>query len=403
LAQELKHYAVYITDSQASQQIIDGLCKGLLLSQLEQIGKSVRVISPSEIGLFLEHEHRFGQNLLLPNSGQSLLSHSSGEQKKLYLNYVLAQPCQTLIVDRLYDYLDTTAVLYYQQQLQNLASTVQIVQLIYKDTDRLPFIQNTIILPAQAAAQQGANHHFAAIPEPFKSTELTHNELVSLQNVHINYGNKVVLHNINWQVEKGQFWLLKGPNGSGKSTLLSLILGENPKAFKQNIRLFGQLKGSGESVWDLKKNIGYFNPALVQLFERHTSALHMMVSGIYDSVGLYKIPTERQLRIAGEWLQLIGLQSFTNTAFHKLTAGQQRLLMVARAMIKQPPLLLLDEPTTSLDQANVHTICQLINHFASNSRSTVVFVSHQLEAGLQPRQYYELKPCDTGGYTGVNL
>ena len=111
--------------------------------------------------------------------------------------------------------------------------------------------------------------------------------LVELHSVSVKYGNKQVLSDINWTIRKGEFWQLTGPNGAGKSTLISMITGDNPKAYGQNMILFGRRKGSGETIWDIKRQIGYFTPIMIQQFSRSESVENMIISGLNDSVGLY--------------------------------------------------------------------------------------------------------------------
>ncbi len=364
------------------------LNKEIFKEHFAPTSQKFEVVSPKNFREYLWEEQRFGSTQIADKEDHSLVNHSSGEQKKLYLNYMLGLATDVLILDRPFDYLDSRSVQFYQNALAEKAAYCQIVQLYYRAHELLPFISKHIDLRSPKAQPQHPNLH--DIPAASQSYKLNGELLVQLKNVSVSYEGRPILENITWSIHKGDFWLLKGPNGAGKSTLLSMILGENPKAFNQDITLFGHKKGSGESVWELKKNMGYFNPAMTQLFERHTTVLHMMVSGIFDSVGLYKIPTEGQLRLATDWLRLVGLDHLAQKAFHKLSFGQQRLLMVARAMVKQPPLLLLDEPTTGLDDENVEKVCSLINHFAAQSQSAIVFVSHVLEPTLRPKAVFEL-------------
>ncbi|WKX74833.1 ABC transporter ATP-binding protein [Zobellia laminariae] len=158
-----------------------------------------------------------------------------------------------------------------------------------------------------------------------------------------------------------------------------MITGENPKGYGQELYIFGRKKGTGESVWEIKKRIGYFTPSMTDKFTGYHSVSHMIISGFYDSVGLYINPTEAQLRLAKEWLTLIGLWDMKDALFHDLSMGQKRLIMCARAMIKHPPLLILDEPTAGLDDDSAALFVALVNKFATQSNTTVIFVSHRKE------------------------
>nr|HMP31442.1 ATP-binding cassette domain-containing protein [Saprospiraceae bacterium] len=199
----------------------------------------------------------------------------------------------------------------------------------------------------------------------------------------------------NWTIKPGQFWELSGPIGSGKSTLLSMIIGDNPKAFGQNIKLFGIQKGTGESVWEIKKNIGYFYPKMLQLFKRNYTNEEMLLSGFYDSIGLYTTPTEYHKYIAHQWLDILG-HDFRVKKFQDLSYGQQRIVMIVRAMIKQPPLLILDEPTVGLDDANASLLVSLINTIAAEQKIAIIFVSHRKESKLNPNFVLKLIPSQEG-------
>ena len=227
--------------------------------------------------------------------------------------------------------------------------------------------------------------------------------LITLKNVNVSYNDRPILKNITWEIGRGEFWELSGNNGSGKTTILSMITGENPKGYGQELYLFGYKKGSGESVWDIKKNIGYFTPTMTDKFTGYHSLEHMMISGILDSVGLYVRPTEAQLRLAKEWLQLINMWHLKDTLFHDLTLGQRRLIMTTRAMIKHPLLLILDEPTVGLDDNSAKLLVSLVNKMAQESKSTIIFVSHRKESALQPQFIFRLKEGEGGSQGEVVL
>ena len=240
------------------------------------------------------------------------------------------------------------------------------------------------------------------IPSPLKKIAYGDTVLIELKGVNVSYFEKPILKNINWEIKKGDFWELRGKNGSGKTTILSMITGENPKGYGQELFIFGRKKGSGESVWDIKKHIGYFTPAMTDKFTGYHSVENMVISGLTDSIGLYVRPTEAQLRTAREWLNLIGMWEMRHTLFHDLTMGQKRLVMCARAMIKHPILLIFDEPTAGLDDGSAELFVGLVNKFAEESETTIVFVSHRSESNLNPDFVYELEMRD-GGSVGKVL
>ena len=210
------------------------------------------------------------------------------------------------------------------------------------------------------------------------------------------YGEKAVLHNINWDIKAGEYWELAGKNGSGKTTILSMITGDNPKGYGQEIFLFGTKKGSGESIWDIKKKIGYFTPAMIDRFRGYHSLENMLISGILDSIGLYVIPSAAQIRLAQQWLAMVGLDQKKDSYFHDLSLGHQRLIMCIRAMIKHPLLLILDEPTAGLDDSSASMVVSLVNKMAKESDTTIIFVSHRQEPGLNPQHVFHLTLSEQG-------
>jgi molybdate transport system ATP-binding protein len=205
-----------------------------------------------------------------------------------------------------------------------------------------------------------------------------------------------VLQQINWTIRPGEFWQLKGANGSGKTTLLTMINGDNVKGYGQELYLFGRKKGSGETVWEIKEKIGYLTPSMTDLFVTQHTREEMILSGFKDSIGLYTQPTDLERRTAFDWLQWLGLAHKAKQLFRLLSSGEQRMALIARAMVKHPPLLLLDEPLMGLDEANAQKVIALINRLAAESRSALVYVSHQQEPGLQPQQVLELLKTPNG-------
>ena len=176
----------------------------------------------------------------------------------------------------------------------------------------------------------------------------------------------------------------------------SLITGNSPKGYGQDLVLFGNKKGSGESVWEIKAKIGYFTPTMTQQFERQDSIEQMIISGFFDSVGLYIYPSDRQVQLAREWLKLIGMYQDKQQPFRMFPEGKQRMILIARAMVKHPPLLILDEPTVGLDDEMAALFTALINKIAAESKTSILYVSHKQEPGLSPGKIFELIPTDNG-------
>ncbi|WP_407478667.1 ATP-binding cassette domain-containing protein [Elizabethkingia anophelis] len=200
--------------------------------------------------------------------------------------------------------------------------------------------------------------------------------LIRMENVTIQYNNNIILNNINWQVNPGECWQIKGHNGAGKSTLLSLINGDNPQAYSQQIYLFGKKRGSGESIWDIKKKIGFVSPELYNFFDRNTTVEQAIGSGFFDTIGLFRKLNEQQTLKVKEWLSFFSLESKATKLLSFLSNGEQRLVLIARALIKDPVMLALDEPCQGLDDSQITTITHLLEQIHQSSNISMLFISH---------------------------
>ena len=174
-----------------------------------------------------------------------------------------------------------------------------------------------------------------------------------------------------------QNWWIKGPNGAGKSTLLSLICGDHPQSYANHVVLFGKQRGSGETIWEIKRNIGYVSSQLHMDYRVNCSALEVILSGFFDSIGVYQsVPSALRIK-AMQWLTRLNMEALANRPFRSLSWGQQRLLLITRAMVKHPPILILDEPLQGLDGMNRKLVKHFIEQLVNNSQTQLLFVSHQ--------------------------
>jgi molybdate transport system ATP-binding protein len=202
--------------------------------------------------------------------------------------------------------------------------------------------------------------------------------LLELRNVSVRYGELAVLNSVNWVFRPGQHCNIAGPNGCGKTTLLSLITGENHKAYGQDITLFGQRRGSGESVWEIRQKFGKVDTQLHLNHARGMKVIEVVVSGFFDTVGLYDDWGGKQVEIARQWLNALDLGELAATPFDTLSFGLQRMVLLARAMVKSPAILILDEPCLGLDAYHTRTILDAVDHIAANSDTQIIFVSHSV-------------------------
>ena len=215
-------------------------------------------------------------------------------------------------------------------------------------------------------------------PVKFRVKDLAGEVLVDLKNINITY-DREIFKNFNFKVKKGDHYLITGPNGAGKSTLLSLITGDNPLVYANDVTVFGMKRGSGESIWDIKQYLGFVSSALHLDYRVSASVIKVILSGFFDSIGLYQVPGDEELKVAHEWLQLIGLDNEATKSFKELSFGQQRLILIVRALVKNPPLLILDEPLQGLDAKARAQVKSFISYIMQNSNTAVLFVSHHEE------------------------
>ncbi len=402
----INHWAVFLSNNVNTQLFIQQLLQGKAKEPFADFnGFKGCLFSTITLNDFIEEEAKHEHTEVLKNTSRTLKSMSSGERKKALLAYLLLQQPDFIILDNPFDNLDINLQQILLDELATISAHIAFVQLINRRNDQLPFITNAVTINIDGDiikdTIQTISHKFSGnIPQPIKQYEINTNELVAFKNVTVKYEDRTIVKNINWTIKAGEFWQLVGPNGSGKTTLLTLINGDNPKAYGQDLFLFGKRKGSGETVWNIKENIGYLTPAMTDLFcTRHTLE-QMIISGFFDSIGLYKMPTDKQQKLANQWLQLIEMLPLKNTPFSKLSLGQQRMALIVRAMVKHPPLLILDEPTSGLDDHNVALLSILINKIAAESTTAILYVSHRNEKDISPQFIYELVPNEDGS-TGL--
>ena len=404
----LPHTAIYTDNRSRKEELARNLLSGQPPEELRFLkGLRGSLFSNTTIEAFLEEEARHDHSGLKTEEGRRLATYSSGERKKALLASLLKNPPEFLILDNPFDNLDR----HYQKDLRKLLSglgqDVILVQLLSRANDLLPGINKTAFLSKselKGFPDYTPGEKVPKIPHPFPDPlppapdleALDSDVLVDFREVVLSYEGHPILDRIVWRINKGEFWELRGPNGSGKTSLITMITGDNPKAYGQPVYLFGKRKGSGESIWEIKQRIGYFTPSMTDRFRGYHKTAHMLISGLTDSIGLYVRPTDRQVQLAGAWLKLLGMQTLAEVAFQELTQGQKRLLMCARAMIKHPPLLILDEPTAGLDEASAHLLVSLVQKMARESRTAIIFVSHREEPGLKADHLLELIPGEKG-------
>lgn len=310
-----------------------------------------------------------------------LLQLSNGENKRLQIVKALGQRPDWLLLDNPYLGLDVAGRAVLSAGLNQLKAQgirfilflsggdvpefVNRVYTLRRDVPEIPRLKSGLIQDAYKPMLQPG--------------DLGDSPIVSLRNVTIRYGSKTILDQFSWTINRGERWVLKGPNGAGKSTLLSLITADNPQSYSQDITLFGRKRGSGESIWDIKRNIGYVSPEMHLYFKETGTSFAVVASGIFDLLGVTRKVNAEQTEAVMRTLSLFGLEQLTERSFHTLSTGEQKMILIARAFVKNPPLLILDEPCQGLDQIQVQIVKDVIDQMAATSDMTLIFVSHYSE------------------------
>ncbi len=306
---------------------------------------------------------------------------STGEARKVLLLAAALGAPSLLILDDPFDGLDRASYAELAQAIVQVSQGLPIVVLGTFGAGEQPFaleaVKRVVVLkrPAPALGGRPPPVELGSWYEPLDPQV----PLVELVQGRVCYGEKVVFDRLDFRVAVGQHTLIEGPNGSGKSTLLDMLTGDHPQAYSNQLQLFGRRRGSGETVWDIKRNIGAVSARLHRDYRVGGSIEEVLLSGLYDSIGVYQQPEPSHRRRARAWLEWLDLGLSLSAAFRELSFGQQRLVLIARAAIKLPPLLVMDEPTSGLDPENRARALGLVEALCSQQKSTVLMVTHRAD------------------------
>ncbi|MDF7667868.1 molybdate ABC transporter ATP-binding protein ModF [Orbaceae bacterium ESL0727] len=329
---------------------------------------------------------------------------STGETRKTLLCRVLMQQPDLLILDEPFDGLDVASRDNLSTHLAMLAQQGITIVLVLNRFDNIPaFVENIGILADCHLVKTGKrecllndetvkqligmeNLRNIHLPDSDEPIETLPDDLprVILNHGYVRYctdnsSDKAVIDDLTWRVNANENWQIVGPNGAGKSTLLSLITGDHPQGYSNDLTLFGRKRGSGETIWDIKRHIGYVSSSLHQDYRVSSSVKNVLLSGYFDSIGIYSATSDEQQQRVAEWLQLLNLTAQADQPFKSLSWGEQRLVLIARALVKHPTLLILDEPLQGLDQLNRELVKRWIDLLIQEGHSQLLFVSHHAE------------------------
>lgn len=324
---------------------------------------------------------------------------STGETRKTLICRTLMSKPELLILDEPFDGLDVASRANLAEILSQLSKQNITIVMVLNRFNEIPLFVKYIGLLANCqllkygtkdtilddvAVKQLANlEHLSnfTLPDPDEISVPLPNDLdrIILNNGFVQYDGKAIINGLSWQVRANENWQIIGPNGAGKSTLLSLITGDHPQGYSNDLTLFGRKRGSGETIWDIKSHIGYVSSSFHLDYRISLSVENVLASGYFDSIGLYQAPSDKQLKLVKQWLQLLDLTELAEKPFQSLSWGLQRLVLIARALVKHPTLLILDEPLQGLDYLNRELVKSWIDNLIDRGNTQLLFVSHHTE------------------------
>ncbi len=364
------------------------LAKEAILQEKEESERFFEIVELMNIRYLLERGIRFL---------------STGERRKVLIARALLNNPKLLVIDSPFEGLDLKSRTFLRERLIKIMANFNCLLLLNENddiinhADRLIFLDKGEIVaddtPNNVKNSAAFKKLFDSPSEKFtippllkdqeKFTVAPNVPLIEMKNVSVIYGDVTALNNLTWQMKADENWIISGPNGAGKSTLLSLITADNPQAYGKEFYLFGQKRGSGETIWDIKKRIGIVTSLLQLNYKQPLNALQVVVSGFFDSIGLYQKATPEQIDSAKKWLNILEIHEIDKRYFNELSYGEQRMVLLARAMVKHPLLLILDEPCQGLDSTNRKKILNLVDFIALNSPTRVIYVNHSQHEVLQ--------------------
>ena len=311
-----------------------------------------------------------------------IITLSSGELRKFQLTKTLfANP---FIMDNPFIGLDAETRDQLKALLYMLANERDMeIMLVMSKTDDIPAFVSEIKwvgeqqpVPPHVLSDDKRN---AILSLPYTDNDYDCQHVIDMRKVTIRYGERTILKDVDWTVRNGERWALSGQNGSGKSTLLSLVCADNPQSYACDITLFDRPRGSGETIWDIKRHIGYVSPEMHRSYKRNLPAIRIVASGLTDSIGLYVVPKPQDYDKCRWWMDIFGIGHLAERPFLQLSSGEQRLVLLARAFVKDPQLLILDEPLHGLDLWNRRLVKDIIETFCQRRGKTAIIVTHYQE------------------------
>lgn len=391
-------------------------------SNAQDIGTRVRDLLPNNGSSASEQDAVIGLLDIQGILDRGLRYISTGQMRKALLASALLRKPALLILDSPLDGLDVLTQQRLSEALNSIMAKTPAVLTLCRSPDEIPNActhlmllergrivttgqSNTVLSSTEGRrALQAPLLEFGAPPikeQPAVADRST--PTIELENVSVSFGELCVFQALNWRMDSQHHSVIAGPNGCGKSTLLDLLTGDNHKAYGQNVSLFGKRRGSGESVWDIKARFGRVDARMQFAVPNGSTVEAVVLSGFFDSIGLRDRPSDLQRAAARQWLASLGLSKQQKAEFHTLSFGLQRLTLLARAMVKDPAILLLDEATLSLDPGHRRLLLEAVDHVVDQGNCQLLFVSHTV--GELPdciNQVLQFEPHEDGSRVTVS-
>jgi molybdate transport system ATP-binding protein len=367
---------------------LDDICT-VYETLLESDGAPVSVIDVKQIVARLQIEHLLERDIRVV---------STGEMRKVQIARVLIQAPDILILDEPFDGLDRFSRDNLAPMIDDLMDDSRTVILVtHRQREILPNISHVLALSDGKVLFQGRREEVltpsqmkrlypSSLTTPFSMPTGNDNPakvdptrtdiLVAMEDVTVKYENTIVLDGLSWTMKSGENWVILGPNGCGKTTMLNLVTGDNPQAYANKIYLFGKRRGSGESIWDIKRRTGIVSSEFQIRYRKPITAFEVVLSGFFDSVGLYRDFSTAQKETAEQWLEVLGVADKSERVFNQLSYGEQRMLLLARSLVKMPQILILDEPCQGLDRINRGRILDAIDVIGRHRGTNIIYVTH---------------------------
>ena len=298
---------------------------------------------------------------------------SNGQLKKvLLLKAVLTEIPKLLLLDYPFEGLDFDSREDLCRFIDFLATTYGVQIILVDHHHHLPsvinrkLILNDFAIESEEVCSPEPSHISSSPDRSAKSGSGI--PVVEIRDLKIQYQDHIVLKDFNWTVHQGDRWALIGRNGSGKTTLFSMIFADHPMAYSQQIWLFGRRRGSGESIWEIKKRMAYVGPELV-------SYLAPKSIGLTAREYIRSINKKSNESSLNALIDHFGAETFIDKAVRGLSSGELQLMLIMNCFLTEKELLLLDEPFQFLDDRQKQNLSRYLQSHL-HAETTLILITH---------------------------